>query len=84
MTTLSFYFGLPDGAVYSNLIASAITGGLTGALVLWRARVHLRRHAEAHALAQAQHHARTHELLTSLHARLDGVLGAGDDLDGEG
>ena len=76
MTVLGFYFGLPGGQVWPNLLAS----GMTGAAVWWRARVHLRRHAEAHAQRQAQ----THKLLASLHARLDGVLGTGNDLDGEG
>lgn len=77
MSLWQFYFGWYQGAVYSNLIAS----GLCAGLVYWRARVHLRRQREAHD----QKHAKTHELLESLHRRLDAVLeDHSDDLEGDG
>ena len=41
---LSSWFAWPDGGVWSNLVASGITGGL----VWWRARVHIHRVHKAH------------------------------------
>ncbi len=58
MTVWGFYFGWYQGAVYSNLLASAICTGL----VYWRAKIHLRR--------QAEQHARTHALLLRIHEHL--------------
>jgi hypothetical protein len=50
---LNLYFGWPAGAVYSNLLASAICAGL----VWWRLRARMIAH-HAEALAQAaRHHA---------------------------
>jgi hypothetical protein len=50
---LNLYFGWPAGAVYSNLLASAICA----VLVYWRLRVQMIAH-HAEALAQAaRHHA---------------------------
>jgi hypothetical protein len=53
VSVLGFYFGWPEGAVYSNLLASAICAGL----VWWRLRARMITH-HAEALAQAaRHHA---------------------------
>lgn len=52
MSVLTFYFGWPDGAVWSNLLASAICAGL----VYWRLnRQAARHHVQQMALA-ARHH----------------------------
>lgn len=63
MSIWDFYFGWFQGAVYSNLLAS----GLCAGLVYWRGRVHLRRQHEMHEAK----HAETHELLRSLHEKVD-------------
>ena len=53
MHVLDLYFGWPAGAVYSNLVASAICA----VLVWWRLRARMVAH-HAEALAQAaRHHA---------------------------
>lgn len=62
-----FYFGWYQGAVYSNLIASAVCSGAAATVVLWRTRVHLRRHQAA----RDRQHAKTHRLLERLHEQLD-------------
>ena len=72
MSVLALYFGWPAGAVYSNLLASAICAGL----VWWRLRARMilhhaehlaeteRRHLEH--LAQAEkHHADLKEHITA-------------------
>ena len=51
MHVLNLYFGLPAGAVYSNLLASAICA----AFVWWRIRARMIAH-HAEALAQAARH----------------------------
>ena len=51
MHVLNLYFGWPTGAVYSNLLASAICAGL----VWWRLRARMIAH-HAEALAQAARH----------------------------
>ena len=48
MSVLNLYFGWPAGAVYSNLLASAICAGL----VWWRLRARMIAH-HAEALAQS-------------------------------
>jgi hypothetical protein len=48
---LALYFGLPAGAVWSNLIASAICAGL----IWWRLRARMIAHHLEH-LAQAERH----------------------------
>ena len=55
MSVLAFYFGWPDGAVWSNLLASLICA----VLVWWRLRARMiAQHAEH--LAQAARHHREH------------------------
>ena len=51
MSVLDLYFGLPAGAVWSNLIASVICAGF----VWWRLRTRAIAH-HAEALAQAARH----------------------------
>lgn len=66
MNVFGLYFGLPAGAVWSNLIASGICAGL----VWWRARRRLRRqHEEQVALAQ-RHHAEQMALAAAQHKEL--------------
>ena len=51
VSVLGFYFGWPEGAVYSNLLASAICAGL----VWWRLRARIIAH-HLEQLAQAERH----------------------------
>ena len=53
MTVLAFYFGWPEGAVYSNLLASAICAGA----VWWRLRARMIAH-HVEVLVQAERHHR--------------------------
>ena len=76
MSVLRLYFGWPAGAVYSNLLASAICA----ALVWWRLRARMilhhaehlaeteRRHLEHLAQAE-QHHADLREHITAATVR---------------
>jgi len=52
VSTVGLFFGWPDGQVWPNLAASAISFTASAAAVWWRARVHLRRH---HAAREARH-----------------------------
>lgn len=61
----SFFFGWYQGGVYSNLIASAVTGGGAAAFTLWRVRRHHERTRDElreHRDHLAEHHeaTRTH------------------------
>lgn len=53
MSVLHFYFGWPDGAVWGNLVASAICAGL----VWWRLRTRMIAH-HVEVLVQAERHHR--------------------------
>ena len=66
-----FYFGWYQGAVYSNLLASAICAGL----VWWRARVHLRRASEKQAKDMADHRADVAKQLADHHAEVMKAVG---------
>ena len=73
MSILSFYFGWPDGAVWSNLLASAICA----VLVWWR--LHKQSAAQhAEALAQsARHHVEALAQAEAHHAALKKHIAAG-------
>ncbi len=51
VSVLGFYLGWPEGAIYSNLLASAICAGL----VWWRLRARIITH-HLEQLAQAERH----------------------------
>ena len=53
MSVLHFYFGWPDGAVWSNLLASAICA----AFVWWRLRARIIAHHAAMLIQADRHHA---------------------------
>jgi hypothetical protein len=53
MSVLHFYFGWPDGAVYSNLVASAICS----VLIWWRLRARIIAHHAAVLIQADRHHA---------------------------
>lgn len=53
VSVLAFYFGWPEGAVYSNLLASAICAGL----IWWRLRARVIAH-HVEVLVQAERHHR--------------------------
>jgi hypothetical protein len=59
-----FYFGWYQGAVYSNLLAS----GICSLLVLWRAKVHIRRGHEETRRANAENKAEIAQMLADHHA----------------
>jgi hypothetical protein len=62
----SYYFGYPDGAVWSNLVASLICA----VLIWWRVRARLVAH-HVQALAEsAQHHREAQELAQDQHRQL--------------
>ena len=66
MAVLAYYFGWFQGAVWSNLLASAICAGL----VWWRLRARMVAH-HAQALAQAaKHHAERLQLAADHHEAL--------------
>jgi len=66
VTVLAYYFGWFQGAVWSNLLASAICAGL----VWWRLRARMVAH-HAQALAQAAvHHAERMALAAEHHEAL--------------
>lgn len=57
MTVWALYFGWPDGAVWPNLLASAITSSLTAALLVHRAlKKMLERERVRRAAELAEHH----------------------------
>jgi len=68
----AFYFGWYQGAVYSNLLASALCAGL----VWWRARVHLRRQGQRHTAELAEHRADVAKQLADHHAEVMKAIGA--------
>ena len=55
MSVVLFYFGWPDGAVWSNLLASVICAGV----VWWRLRARMIAH-HAEQLAQSARHHKEH------------------------
>jgi hypothetical protein len=59
----SYFFAWYQGAVYSNLIASAICAGI----VWWRARVHLRLGHERRRADLAAHHEAIRQTLAEHH-----------------
>ena len=59
MSVFLFYFGLPDGAVWSNLLASVICA----VVVWWRLRARMIAH-HAELLAQAARHHKEHMAAT--------------------
>ena len=52
MSIVHFYFGWPDGAVWSNLVASVICAGF----VWWRLRAKMIEHHAATLAQAARHH----------------------------
>lgn len=86
MTLWQFYFGWYQGAVYSNLLASAICTSLAAAVTVWRVRVHHERtraenaeHREAVEAALTEHRnatAAVGDQVAALHARLNQRGGA--------
>lgn len=81
MTVWQFYFGWYQGAVYSNLLASAICTGLAATVTVWRVRVHHERtraenaaHREAVEAALTEHRTATAAVgdqVAAVQARLD-------------
>lgn len=74
MTLWQFYFGWYQGAVYSNLLASAICTALAAGVTVWRVRVHhertraenaAHRKAVEAALAEYREGAREHRDATA-------------------
>ena len=53
MSVLHFYFGWPDGAVWSNLVASAICS----VVIWWRLRARIIAHHAAMLIQADRHHA---------------------------
>ena len=61
MSVLTFYFGWPDGAVYSNLLASAICAGI----VWWRLRARMVAHHVELLVQQERQHRELKEHVTA-------------------
>lgn len=76
MSVIGYYFGWPHGAVWSNLVASAVCVG--GAW--WRIRARqIAHHAAVLAQAERHHQALRQHLATELtahHARMTAIIAA--------
>jgi hypothetical protein len=70
VSILHFYFGWPEGAVWSNLLASAICAGL----VWWRLRARMIAHHVEQLAQRERHHEELKAHVTAAAARAPKTL----------
>jgi hypothetical protein len=63
VSTWQLFFSWPDGQVWPNLIASAITSAGTASLIAWRFLIKVRNEHEAHRALLRREHVEHRELL---------------------
>lgn len=58
MNTLTYYFGIPDGAIYGNIVAEPIIAGLTLLIMFLFRNMLMKRFVEFHHRHKTEHQAR--------------------------
>jgi len=76
MSAWQIFFGWPNGQVWPNLVASAVTSATAILALGWRVLKRLDRHHEARMAQDRQHH---QTLLTAIHRQTTPIVGGDHD-----